>query len=104
MKCIITKALALAACVSLGAMACEVVVEDDTPPDTVVYDADRDGLLDHDEVDFGTDPYVYDTDRDGLGDGEEVYDFDTDPLDWDTDGDGYGDGDEVLHGEDPLHW
>jgi len=42
---------------------------------SIVYvgDADRDGLSDKFETDYGTDPNNLDTDGDGLQDGEEIY-------------------------------
>ncbi len=44
------------------------------------FDSDRDGLLDDEELDFGTDPDVPDSDSDGWLDGDELSMF-TDPLD-----------------------
>ncbi len=44
------------------------------------FDSDRDGLLDDEEADFGTDPNLPDTDVDGWVDGDELSSF-TDPLD-----------------------
>ena len=64
-------------------------------------DADKDGLSNAEEEDYGTDPNVADTDGDGLGDGDEVA-IGTDPLDEDSDGDGYSDGEEFNQGVDPL--
>ncbi|MFH0953542.1 MAG: OmpA family protein [Verrucomicrobiota bacterium] len=59
-------------------------------------DSDGDGLLDSEEVKYGTDPYNPDTDSDGLTDGDEVKVYKTDPLNPDTDWDGLKDGAEVL--------
>lgn len=65
-------------------------------------DADDDGLLNTDEVIYGTDPLVSDTDGDTLLDGEEVNTHGTDPTSSDTDSDGVSDGDEVnVYGTDP---
>lgn len=43
------------------------------------FDGDRDGLLDHEEIDWGTDPETPDSDDDGWLDGDEVKSY-TDPL------------------------
>ncbi|MEM2240571.1 MAG: hypothetical protein QXL27_09790 [Candidatus Bathyarchaeia archaeon] len=60
-------------------------------------DTDGDGLKDGDEIKtYGTSPVSYDTDRDGLSDGSEVLTYKTNPLSYDSDGDGLSDGDEVL--------
>ncbi len=45
---------------------------------TQTGDADRDGLLNADEIALGTDPFDWDSDNDGYGDGEETG-FGTDP-------------------------
>jgi hypothetical protein len=71
-------------------------------------DVDGDGLLDGDEIQWGSDPWSSDTDGDGVWDGEEVaqgtdptlYDFG--PYDLDADGDGLSDGEEDDLGTDPL--
>lgn len=73
----------------------EVVKED--------LDTDKDGILDKDEAQYGTNPMNPDTDGDGLFDGEEVFKFKTDPLDPDTDKGGVKDGAEVVNGADPLN-
>ena len=65
-------------------------------------DTDSDGLLDHEEVDLGTDKNNPDTDNDGLNDFDEIKEWDTNPSNPDTDGDGYSDGEEVEGGYDPL--
>ena len=44
------------------------------------FDSDRDGLLDDEEADLGTDPDVYDSDGDAWGDGDE-FENNTDPGD-----------------------
>lgn len=73
-------------------------------------DADRDGLVDADEILAGTDFEDPDTDKDGLSDGYEVHVSLTSPLVADTDGGGASDGIEVLvqktnpknAGDDPV--
>ena len=47
---------------------------------TYDVDGDGDGLLDSEEVGYGTDPAVVDSDGDGYGDGDEVAQY-TDPTD-----------------------
>jgi hypothetical protein len=64
-------------------------------------DSDGDGLLDAEEMRFGSSPYVKDTDGDGLADGDEVHIYGTSPVIADSDGDGMKDGDEVRAGTDP---
>jgi hypothetical protein len=61
----------------------------------LVADADRDGLVDACEQEYGSDPKKPDTDGDGLTDGDEVRKHKSDPTKFDTDGDGLTDGDEV---------
>ncbi|MDF1497954.1 MAG: hypothetical protein P1P85_01170 [Patescibacteria group bacterium] len=65
-------------------------------------DTDKDGLLDSEEKEFGTDINNADTDGDGLTDFIEIRNWKTNPLESDTDGDGYFDGQEVEGGYDPL--
>ncbi len=65
-------------------------------------DHDDDGLLDQEELSYGTDPFSPDTDGDGLLDKEELMKYHTDPRKQDTDGDGYNDGEEVKNGYNPL--
>ncbi|MBJ23571.1 MAG: hypothetical protein CMB64_02760 [Euryarchaeota archaeon] len=66
-------------------------------------DPDNDGLLNSEELSYGTDPNDADTDDDGLLDGIEVLTTFTDPLLNDTDQDNLLDGDEILiYGTDPL--
>ncbi|HEX2214400.1 MAG TPA: hypothetical protein VHH12_13330 [Mycobacterium sp.] len=72
---------------------CAACPLDDAARDYI--DSDLDGLLDLDEVIFGTNPNVPDSDGDGLGDGEEVVTFGTNPAKADTDEDGFWDGQEV---------
>lgn len=50
------------------------------PSVEIPIDSDRDGLLDDEELDFGTNPDLPDTDVDGWVDGDELDSF-TDPLD-----------------------
>lgn len=95
-----------------------------------VFDADRDGLQDHDELRYGTDPSKPDTDGDGFGDWIEArsgysplmknpiklkesdsdkdgltdmfeISIGTNPAERDSDGDGYDDGREIAAGYDP---
>ncbi len=49
------------------------------PSVEIPFDSDRDGLLDDEELGFGTDPDMADTDLDGWLDGDELSSF-TDPL------------------------
>lgn len=67
-----------------------------------ITDTDQDGLLDSDEVFYGSDINDPDSDDDGLNDGEEV-EIGTNPIDADTDNDLINDGDEVTNGTDPLN-
>ena len=64
------------------------------PTATPVPDSDRDGLLDREELQLGTNPFQPDSDLDGLDDGDEIR-LGTDPLTTDTDGDGVVDGSDV---------
>jgi hypothetical protein len=64
-------------------------------------DTDNDGLLDGEELRYGTSIHVQDSDGDGLKDGEEVHTYGTGPLVPDSDEDGMKDGDEVRAGTDP---
>jgi hypothetical protein len=64
-------------------------------------DSDSDGLLDGEELRYGTGIGVEDSDGDGLKDGEEVNTYGTAPIVSDSDGDGMKDGDEVVAGTDP---
>jgi hypothetical protein len=66
------------------------------------FDPDRDGLLDDEEAQAGSDPDVADTDGDGLSDGDEVHEHGTDPTKADTDDGGVPDGEEIDRGTDPL--
>ena len=50
------------------------------PTVEIPFDSDRDGLMDDEESDFGTDPTMYDTDGDSYADGLELESY-TDPLD-----------------------
>ena len=77
-------------------------VDGDLLGDVCDPDADNDGLLNIDEVIWGSDPLVSDTDTDGLTDGQEVNAYNTNPVNPDTDSDGVTDGDEVnVYGIDP---
>ncbi|MBO5424751.1 MAG: cellulose binding domain-containing protein, partial [Lachnospiraceae bacterium] len=64
-------------------------------------DFDKDGLINTEEIDYGTSPIVYDTDRDGLDDKTEL-EIGTNPLVSDSDGDGLLDGAEGKLGLDPF--
>ncbi|WP_304511247.1 Ig-like domain-containing protein [Desulfopila sp. IMCC35008] len=68
-------------------------------------DHDRDGLLNDQELEIGTDMYQADTDGDGMLDGLEV-EFGLDPLvpdnTTDFDSDGWSNGEEVSLGLDPF--
>ena len=59
-------------------------------------DSDGDGLVDVDEIFYGTNPLLDDTDSDGLKDGEEIHDYDTNATNPDTDNDGLNDGEEIY--------
>lgn len=66
-------------------------------------DTDGDGLSDPDEVrQHGTDPTRADTDGDSLRDDAELFTHNTNPNRADTDGDQLNDGDEVRRTTDPL--
>ena len=64
-------------------------------------DSDGDGLLDGQELQYGTRTDLADTDSDGLGDRAEISVHGTDPTVFDTDGDGSSDGHEIAAGTDP---
>ena len=70
--------------------------------DTDTRDNDGDGLMNSEELQYGTDPDVVDTDSDSLTDFEEVITYLTDPLNPNSDGDCVNDGDEINNGTDPL--
>lgn len=65
-------------------------------------DSDSDGLLDSEELSYGTNLFNKDTDNDNLSDYDELARHYTNPKKPDTDGDGYSDGDEIRNGHDPL--
>lgn len=73
------------------------------PPVEIIkpIDTDQDGLIDDDEIKFGTDPKLMDTDSDGLTDMEEVIKYKTNPRNNDSDGDSYKDGEEIKNGYNP---
>ncbi|RBI60677.1 MarR family transcriptional regulator [halophilic archaeon] len=64
-------------------------------------DPDGDGLVNTDEVKYGTNVSKRDTDNDSLSDYDEIKEYDTNPLKPDTDGDGLRDPEEVSKGTDP---
>ena len=59
-------------------------------------DSDGDGLVDSDELFYGTNPLLDDSDSDGLKDGAEIHTYETNATNPDTDGDGLNDGAEVY--------
>jgi len=65
-------------------------------------DTDSDGLLDGEELQYGTRIDLPDTDGDGLTDADEIRIHGTGPTIFDTDGDGSGDGHEIAAGTDPF--
>ena len=71
----------------------------------VLQDADNDGMKDDWEKDNGLDPSTDDSrmdlDLDGLMNKDELR-FGTDPKEYDTDGDGWSDGAEIASHTDPL--
>ena len=78
------------------------VFEGDEPPEDRVTDSDGDGLTDwHERHVSGTDPSLWDSDRDGSNDGEEVG-LGTNPWLEDSDDDGLFDGSEGVWGTNPL--
>ncbi len=68
-------------------------------------DTDGDGVMDGTEIGDATDPlgpgWKQDSDKDGLIDADEKF-YKTDPLNADSDGDKAKDGSEVKSGSDPL--
>jgi len=68
----------------------------------ISIDSDKDGLINDDEVIYGTDTHNEDTDSDTLSDGDEVHIYLTNPLVADTDADGMSDGYEISSLFDPL--
>lgn len=61
-------------------LPCLFLVGCAVPTVDLPFDSDRDGLLDDEELGFGTDPDLADSDIDGWIDGDEVSSF-TNPLD-----------------------
>jgi hypothetical protein len=89
---------------SLPAPQPEVTEQPSVPlSESQKIDTDKDGLLDSEEISFGTDQTKSDTDNDGLTDREEIKVYGTNPLNPDTDGDGILDGKEVIQGFDPKN-
>jgi hypothetical protein len=106
-------------------------LDDAIDPGPTVADLDGDGLLDGEELEFGTDLFTADTDGGGRTDGDEVHrdgtnprypeddlfdsdgdgivdrveqDLGLDPADPDSDDDGLSDGDELYEvGTEPLN-
>lgn len=98
--------------------ACKAMIEDSN------FDYDADGILDYQELWFGTDPskidtdgdtlpdsaemanhcnpLASDTDRDGLNDNEEINEYRSSCSKPDTDNDGLKDGEAVNSGKDPV--
>jgi subtilisin family serine protease len=77
-------------------------VDGDMLGDVCDPDADNDGLLNTDEMIYGSNPLISDTDGDTLLDGAEVNTHGTNPTSSDSDSDGVSDGDEVnVYGTDP---
>ena len=76
-------------------------------PVDALEDADKDGLTNRGEYDYGTQLRNPDTDADGILDGEEVVPgadgYVTNPSLPDTDGDGVRDGLEIASGSDPTN-
>ena len=64
-------------------------------------DTDGDGLMDSEELEYGTSPKSIDTDEDGLSDYFEINSYTYSPLEADTDNDGVLDGDSDFD-EDGL--
>lgn len=64
-------------------------------------DNDRDGLIDWDEVKYGTDRKIFDTNNDGLADGVNVF-TGLNPISTDTDGDGIFNVQENTNGTSPI--
>jgi hypothetical protein len=65
-------------------------------------DADGDGMVNHFEINVGTNPCDPDTDHDSLNDQQEVVIHGTNPHAPDSDGDGLSDRYELDGGSDPL--
>lgn len=85
----------------LALIGCTTSPDGNGKTEEAPVDSDGDGLIDSDELAFGTDTMQLDTDGDGLSDRDE-YDLGTSGTEMDSDGDGYGDGDEVTEGADPT--
>ena len=81
-----------------------VYEQKDISDNTWKRDSDDDGLIDVDEVFYGTDPFKADTDNDGILDSKEVLDM-TNPIgkgELDMDGDGLSDKKEIENGTNPY--
>ena len=61
----------------------------------LVGDSDGDGIVDDEEIKYGTNPDNNDTDGDGISDGDEINRYHTNPTETDSDNDGLLDGDEI---------
>lgn len=78
-------------------------IDTKTPATSVLKDTDNDGLMDVEELNFGTNVNLFDTDMDLVSDGEEIKIHKTNPLNPDTDGDGLSDYDEIyIYKTNPL--
>lgn len=73
-----------------GTAVCRDVNSDPNQDDT-----DGDGVMDSEEMGYGTDPRSADTDGDNLSDSSEIHQYFSRPLQRDTDGDGIPDGAEA---------
>jgi len=80
-----------------------VVNNNKSSPSPVLKDTDGDGLMDVEEINFGTNVNLFDTDGDFISDGDEIKTYKTSPLNPDTDGDGLSDYDEIfIYKTNPL--
>jgi len=80
-----------------------IVVNNKSLESPVLKDTDGDGLMDVEEINFGTNVNLFDTDGDLISDGDEIKTYKTSPLNPDTDGDGLSDYDEIfIYKTNPL--
>ncbi|MCR5391609.1 MAG: cellulose binding domain-containing protein [Lachnospiraceae bacterium] len=79
-----------------------VVDSDDNGINDPDEDPDEDGIIDIDEVRYGTNPFTEDSDCDDITDLDEITKHNTDPSVRDTDLDNAPDGWEIDNGYDPL--